>query len=126
MITSRFGSRKSKYRAIKTKVDGITFDSRAEACFYNELLFLQKAGEINIIELQPKVYLTEARILIKPDFLIEENGKKVWIDVKGHTTAVFQIKVRLWSKYGPGTLRLVKKNGFRFDKIKEIISEGEV
>lgn len=95
-----------KYKNVKVEIDGIKFDSKAEGNFY---LYL-KGQKIKIIELQPKVYLTEARILYKPDFLIEENGKPIYVDYKGFQTAVFKIKIRLWAKYGPGELRLIKGN----------------
>ena len=36
----------NKYHAIKTTVDGITFDSRAEARRYRELKLLERAGVI--------------------------------------------------------------------------------
>ena len=110
----------AKYKSIKTTVDGIKFDSKAEAEYYIHLLNLQKIGDVKIIALQPRVYLTEARILYKPDFLIVENGKPVYIDVKGFITPVFAIKKRLWVQYGVGLLRLVK--GFR--TIDEVISKS--
>lgn len=45
---------RSKYGAVKTLVDGIKFDSKAEARRYYELKLLQQAGEITELELQPK------------------------------------------------------------------------
>jgi predicted nuclease of restriction endonuclease-like RecB superfamily len=57
--------------------------------------------------LQPKIYLSGAKILYKPDFLIEENGKLIYVDVKGFTTPIFAIKKRLWKFYGPSILRIV-------------------
>jgi len=44
---------RSKYNAVKTVVDGITFDSKAEARRYGELRFLEKAGEIWDLTIQP-------------------------------------------------------------------------
>jgi len=44
----------SKYRAVKTVVNGITFDSKKEAAYYNTLLLLKRAGEITKIDLQPE------------------------------------------------------------------------
>ena len=41
---------KSKYRAVKTEVDGITFDSKREAARYMELMLMQRAGEIKRLE----------------------------------------------------------------------------
>ena len=106
-----------KYGAKKTIIDGITFDSKMEARYYLGLKLRAKAGEIEIISLQPKVYLTEAKILYKPDFFIWEKGVgNIYIDVKGPTTPVFKIKMRLWKKYGPGILRVVYKN--KIDEVK--------
>lgn len=109
----------SKYKAIKTVVDGIKFDSKAEASYYVHLLNLQKIGDLKIISLQPKVYLTDARILYKPDFLIEEDDKLVYIDIKGFITPVFAIKKRLWVHYGQGTLRLIKN----YKTIDEVVTK---
>jgi len=100
----------NKYKNKKTTIDGYTFDSKFEAAFYLQLKIREKAGRIKILELQPKVYLTKAKILFKPDFLIEENGKKIWIDVKGFAAPVFNIKKRLWKHYGPGELQIVYRN----------------
>lgn len=97
---------KSKFNNIKKVIDGIKFDSQLEAAYYLELQRLK----VKIIEFQPKVRLTDANILYKPDFLIVEDGQKVYIDVKGMQTPVFNIKKRLWKSYGPGRLILVKKN----------------
>ena len=44
---------RSKYGAVKTTVDGFTFDSKKEARRYAELLLLMKAGEVRQIVLQP-------------------------------------------------------------------------
>lgn len=117
---------RSKYKAKRTEVDGITFDSKAEAEFYQYLRFLERKskGQLEIISMQPKVYLTEAKILYKPDFLIREINDLVYIDVKGMTTPVFNLKARLWVHYGAGLLRLVKKKGRDFEIIKEIYTKN--
>jgi len=51
------GKAYSKYGNTKTMVDGLAFDSKAEAARYQELKLLQKAGEIFNLELQPKYTL---------------------------------------------------------------------
>ena len=56
-----------KYHNIKTKKDGIIFDSKKEANRYAELKLLEKFGIIKDLELQP-------RFLLIPEF--EKNGKK--------------------------------------------------
>lgn len=44
----------SKYKAKRTEVDGIVFHSQKEARRYRELRLLEKAGEIESLELQPE------------------------------------------------------------------------
>jgi hypothetical protein len=48
----------SKYNAIPTTVDGITFHSKAEASRYSELRLLEKAGQIVALTVQPRWPLT--------------------------------------------------------------------
>ena len=43
----------TKYHARRTEVDGITFDSLAEARRYGELKLLQAAGEIDTVIVHP-------------------------------------------------------------------------
>jgi hypothetical protein len=50
----------SKYRAVPTVVDGIRFHSKAEARRYQELKLLEKAGEIERLECQPRFPLFTA------------------------------------------------------------------
>jgi predicted nuclease of restriction endonuclease-like RecB superfamily len=114
----------SKYKNTKTRIDGITFDSKAEAEFYCELKFRLKTIGKNSIQnliLQPKVYLTQAKILYKPDFRYEENGEVIYVDVKGYETDVFKIKKRLWKHYGVGTLRIIKKIKGNFETTEEVV-----
>ena len=47
---------KGKFGAIKAVVDGITFDSRAEARRYGELNIRFKAGELGWLECHPKFF----------------------------------------------------------------------
>jgi hypothetical protein len=48
---------RSKYRAVRTTIDGITFASKREAKRYSELKMLEKAGEIWDLQLQAKFAL---------------------------------------------------------------------
>lgn len=112
----------NKYGAKKTVIDGITFDSKAEAEYYALIKQQEKLNMLKIVELQPKIYLTDAKILYKPDFLIHRLGETspVYIDVKGCETPVFKIKARLWASYMDADLELVKKKGKRFYTTKTI------
>lgn len=111
----------NKYNAKKVSVDGIEFDSKKEAKRYQELLLLQKAGEIYMLERQ-KVYellpaqrepdtvgkrggvikgkLLERAVEYVADFVYtDKTGKTVVEDVKGFREggayAVFVLKRKL-------------------------------
>ena len=111
----------NKYNAKKVSVDGIEFDSKKEARRYQELLLLQKSGEIYMLERQ-KVYellpaqrepdtvgkrggvikgkLLERAVEYVADFVYtDKNGKTVVEDVKGFREggayAVFVLKRKL-------------------------------
>lgn len=71
-------SRKSnKYGSRKVVVDGMTFDSKKEARRYQELLLLEKAGEITGLQCQVKYKLLPAQYekVWKPRKKAFENGK---------------------------------------------------
>ena len=113
------GKTKNKYKNKKTKIDGITFDSKREAEYYSELKILKRAGEIKDFELQPKFELqptfrkngaTHRSITYTADFkIIENNGDIRIIDVKGMETQSFKIKRKLFEyKYKDLTLEIVK------------------
>jgi hypothetical protein len=50
----------NKYHAKKTKIDGILFDSHAEALRYAELKLMKQAGIVKEIECQPEFELQES------------------------------------------------------------------
>lgn len=104
--------RRSKFNAIKTIVDGIRFDSRKEAKRYQELKLLERAGEIEHLELQPRFLLqdkftldgkTHRKIEYVADFKYWVIKEKRWIveDVKGVKTQVYKLKKKIFlNKYG--------------------------
>lgn len=112
----------NKYGAKKKEVDGHVFHSQGEAAMYETLKLLERAGEIKILSLQDKVYLTDAQILYKPDFKVFDTkaSTEVWIEFKGKETAEWRIKRKLWLHYGPGILRVFKLKGMRMVMVDEI------
>ena len=89
---------RNKYRAIKTIVDDITFDSKKEARRYVQLKLLVKAGVVTTLELQPRYDLIINTVkcgFYKADFRYFENGKEVVEDVKGMKTPVYNLKKKL-------------------------------
>ena len=97
----------SKYRAKKTEVDGIKFDSKKEAKRYIVLKALEGKGEIEKLTLQPRFLLQEGfrkngkayrKIEYVADFMYKQDGKLIVEDVKGIKTDVYKLKQKLFEK----------------------------
>ena len=95
---------KRKYGNTKKVIDGVRFDSKAEATRYQRLKFLQETGKIRDLQLQPVFILQPAfkyqgrtiqAIKYIADFQYEADGKIVVEDVKGVQTAEFRLKMKL-------------------------------
>lgn len=88
----------SKYKAKKCIIDGIKFDSMKEGRRYSQLKILEKAGQIQNLELQPKydLMVNGSKVgFYKADFRYTENGKQVVEDVKGMKTPIYNLKKKL-------------------------------
>lgn len=120
----------SKYRNIPTtrKVKGkvIRFPSQKEACRYDELILMLRAGKIRNLKIQPEYTLQEAfttpegerinAVRYRADFSYEKWGnepapeisqgtfREVWLpvieDVKGVRTKVYLMKRKLMQEKG--------------------------
>ena len=100
----------SKYRNKRTVVDGITFDSKAEARRYGELKLMERHGLIHNLKCHPRYVLLEPftvkgiryrGVTYEADFSYTENGVEVVEDCKGFRTAVFRLKEKLFmDRYG--------------------------
>lgn len=91
----------SKYRAVKTTVDNITFDSKREAARYCELKLLLRAEKIRNLEIQPKFNfrLDGDRIFTyRADFAYFDNDERIIEDVKGVRTPVYRLKKKIIEK----------------------------
>jgi len=118
---------KSKYGNKKVKIDGLTFDSKAEALFYSELKIRQKTGEILFFRVQPRYRLLDGfekdgkrhrPIDYIADFEIHhKDGSIEVVDVKGFKTEVFKIKEKMFNKKYPHKLTLVKYKNGRFVEV---------
>lgn len=111
----------SKYLSHKTVVDGITFDSKDEAKYYEALKIRKYRGEIQNFELQPKFTLiqgfkkngkTYRAITYTPDFVIYHNdNSEKYIDVKGMTTQQGELRIKLFNHfYRDLKLSIVSRN----------------
>jgi DNA-binding transcriptional regulator YiaG len=91
-----------KYRNKKTEVNGILFDSKAESEYYVYLMRLEAIGLVKKFTLQPKYEILPAfhgqkAVHYIADFQVDySNGETYIIDVKGHETAEFKIKRKMY------------------------------
>lgn len=90
----------NKYGAKKTTLDGLTFDSGAEARYYAHLKQRERAGEVHSVELQRPYALTINGFLVatyKADFAFWDQVEERWrvIDVKGVVTPLFRLKQKM-------------------------------
>ena len=99
----------SKYLSHKTVVDGITFDSKDEAKYYEALKIRRYREEIKGFELQPKFVLREGfekfgkkyrALTYTLDFTIYHNdGSIEYVDVKGQTTQQGEMRIKLFNDF---------------------------
>lgn len=116
-------NKRHKYGAIKTVIDGIKFDSKAEAIYYQlhkhdkgmkmqETFVLQDKFKLN-----GKSYIA---IKYKPDFTFydEQGNLTKIVDVKGVMTDIFKIKAKLFANRYGMQITVAKKVGssMRFDE----------
>lgn len=96
--------RKQKYANQPVTVDGIEFDSKAEARYWGALRVRELAGEIRnirrqvVYELAPAVVIGGRKrppLRYIADFVYEEGDKTVVADVKGAVPDAYRIKRHL-------------------------------
>ena len=114
----------TKYNAKKTVVNGITFDSKLEAERYEQLLLLERAGEISGLVLQPEFQILQGFVnaetgeKIKSRFYVGDfryinnaTNKMIVEDTKGMETPEFRLKWSLvQSQYPQYTFRKVTRS----------------
>ena len=113
-----------KYHSKKTEVNGIVFDSKLESDRYQQLLLLEKAGEICDLTLQmefqifhgyrdPKTGEKEKSAFYVADFVYLDCKARKWIaeDTKGVETKEFRLKWKLVKqRYPDYTFRILKRS----------------
>ena len=122
----------SKYGAEKITVDGIKFDSKIEAKYYEHLKDLKAKDLIINFELQPEFILIPKftnsfgkkvqSIILKADFCVYElDHTQTVIDIKGFATPEAKMKRKMFWKVYPGEelkwLVWNKKQWLNFDDV---------
>jgi hypothetical protein len=117
---------KNKMHSKQTIVSGFNykFPSKLEARRYEQLILLERAGEIRNLKLQPEYVLSSGyvdpntgekmrQVIYIGDFEYIENGKLVLEEIKGFETDVFRMKWRLVKeKYPHVEFRMLKQGDF--------------
>lgn len=100
--------RQNKYKARRVTIDGIAFDSHAEARHYGELKLLQRAGEISELKVHWLFPLTVNGKKVgsyEADFVYTDKcGRLRVVDVKGGPatrTQLYRLKKKMFeAQYG--------------------------
>lgn len=90
--------RRSKYRNVRTEVDGISFHSKKEANRYIELRDMLTNEDITSLSLQvPYKIVVNGQLICRyiADFVYMQDGKTIVEDVKGRITDVYRLKKKL-------------------------------
>ena len=81
-----------KYNAVRTNIDGIKFDSKREAQYYQELKYRVMAGEV-VFFLRQVPFDLPGNTKYRVDFMeFHADGTVHCIDIKGMETAMFKLK----------------------------------
>lgn len=95
---------KHKFKAQPTKRDGIRFDSKKEARFYDELKFAQRSGLV-LFFLRQVPFDLPGNVKYRCDFQVfYKDGSVSFIDVKGHRTKEYIARKKMVEAIYPVTI----------------------
>jgi hypothetical protein len=103
------GRRRNKFNAQKVQRDGFTFDSKAEAEFYNNLVVAQSAGVVDYFLCQVPFRLPGGVKYLVDFQIFEANGNVRYVDVKGMETPMFRLKKKQVEALYPVKIEVFKK-----------------
>lgn len=98
---------KHKFNAQRTEVDGIKFDSKKEAKYYQGLLLRQKAGEIIFFLRRIPFYLPGGVKYVCDFQEFRSDGTVHFIDTKGMKTPMYIAKKKMVEAIYPITIEEV-------------------
>lgn len=119
----------SKFKAVRTKVNGINFASKLEAAVYLLLLQRQTLGEIKDIKCQYVVLLREKcqhcgaeEVKWRVDFAatLVKTNEVIYIEAKGNEDETYRKKKKLWKLNPPGRLEIYK-GSYQKPRLFEVI-----
>lgn len=99
---------KHKYNAKKTDIDGIRFDSKKEAKYYQDLLLRQRAGEV-IFFLRQTAFHLPGGVTYRVDFQeFHSDGTIHFVEIKGFETKDWIMKKKLVEALYPVEIEVIK------------------
>jgi hypothetical protein len=106
--------RRHKYNARKVEQDGYSFDSQAEARYYQQLKLRQKVGEIDSLAVHPTIKVQNGgvkicNVILDFYFWDRRTNKNCYVDVKGVDTAVSRLKRKLVKAFYNIDVEVVRK-----------------
>lgn len=108
-IATKPDSKPNKYHNHPTTVDGIRFDSKKEARYYEQLKIRQKLGEVSYFLMQVPLRLPGGTryVVDFQVFFADPTTPPEYVDVKGRKTEAFMIKLREIQHHYPIRIRCV-------------------
>ncbi|NUS37620.1 MAG: DUF1064 domain-containing protein [Lysobacter sp.] len=97
---------RNKFGAVVTHVDGIRFDSKREARYFEQLQLRIAAGEVRYFLRQVPFHLPGGTKLVVDFLEFHADGSVHVVDVKGRETPVFRLKKREVEHHYPITVEL--------------------
>lgn len=91
---SEKGDKRRKYGNQPTTVDGIRFDSKREARYYQQLKLEQQCGLVSYFLRQAPLHLPGGTRLVIDFVVFMADGRVRYVDAKGRETQAFRIKRR--------------------------------
>lgn len=94
--TTKPDSKPNKYHNHPTTVDGVRFDSKKEARYYEQLKIRVATGEVSYFLMQVPLRLPGGSkyVVDFQVFFTEPGRREEYVDVKGTLTQVFRLKKR--------------------------------
>ena len=96
-----------KFNAVPSVRDGMRFDSKKEAAYYDDLQLWVKAGSVLFFLRQVPIHLPGKTKLVIDFVVFYADGTVEFVDVKGMQTETFKLKKRQVEELYPFKITIV-------------------
>ncbi len=94
VVDAAAAPKRRKYGNVPTMADGIRFDSKREAAYYEQLKMRKAGGEVHFWLRQVPIHLPGGTKYVIDFLVFLRDGTVDFVDVKGRETKEFRIKRR--------------------------------